>query len=212
MDQTLTINSELHSTDNDKSEKRITSQETVPFVEVRTSKRKCSSNRRQNEEEKWETGCGNDSILITFDELPSLTAVPNGYKSINWNNAYVFINSYNISGFQTGTVSPNCTSHNAYGNPMRMTNLDGTLFTLHSVAMASAWKDNLQLNVVGYRSNVIIANNTYIIQVFLLSNITFIGYSNLDTVVFSTSGGTRNPNVSDDGTHYAMDNLCISVK
>ncbi|CAF1309584.1 unnamed protein product [Adineta ricciae] len=40
MDQTLTINDELHSTDNDKSEKRITSQETVSFVEVRSSRRK----------------------------------------------------------------------------------------------------------------------------------------------------------------------------
>ncbi len=95
---------------------------------------------------------------------------------------------------------------------MTMTNATTSLFTLHSAAAAAAWNDNLELTIVGYRSNVVIANNTFILQVFTVSYLTFSGYSQLDTAVFSTSGGTLNPNVNGtgSGTHFAMDNLCLS--
>ncbi|CAF1145003.1 unnamed protein product [Adineta steineri] len=154
--------------------------------------------------------CGNRSKLLTFDDLPSLIPIPNGYNGINWNNADVFINSYAVSGYATGTVSGNVTSFNNAGAPMTMTGANGTLFTLNSAAIAAAWYDNLQLTVVGHRSNAVIANNTFILQVFTVSYITFHGYSGLDTAMFSTSGGTLNPNVNGDGEQYAMDNLCLS--
>ncbi|CAF1266076.1 unnamed protein product [Adineta steineri] len=155
--------------------------------------------------------CGNGSTLLTFDDLLSNTAIPNGYNGINWNNAYaILFNAAGVSGYPTGTVSGNLTSFNANGTPMTMTGANGTLFTLKSAAIAAAWKDNLQLTVVGYRSNVVIANNTFILQVFTVSYITFNGYSGLDTAIFSTSGGTRNPNVISNNTQYAMDNLCLS--
>ncbi|UJR12695.1 hypothetical protein I4U23_016869 [Adineta vaga] len=155
--------------------------------------------------------CGNGSTFITFDDLTAGTAVPNGYSNIDWNNAVVYNSFHAVNGYTTGTVSKNCTSMNSGGNPMTMTRTGSTLFTLHSAAIAAAWYDNLQLNVVGYRSNSTIANYTYTLQVFSVSNIKFIGYSNLDEVIFSTSNGTQNPSVSGIGTHYAMDNLCISV-
>ncbi|CAF1494175.1 unnamed protein product [Adineta ricciae] len=151
------------------------------------------------------------NTLVTFDDLASGTVIPNSYNNINWNNAYAFINSYAVSGYPTGTVSQNCTSLNGGGTSMTMTCVGSTLFTLYSAAFTAAWNDNLQLNVVGYRSGSIIANSTYILQVFSLSNIAFTGFSNLDTAIFSTSGGTLNPTVSSSGLHYSMDNLCISV-
>ena len=94
---------------------------------------------------------------------------------------------------------------------MTMTRIGSTLLTLHSAAVAAAWRDNLQLNVVGYRSHVIIANNTFTLQVFSVSYLIFNGYTALDKVIFSTFAGTQNVNVSGSGTQYAMDNLCITV-
>ncbi|CAF1002532.1 unnamed protein product, partial [Adineta steineri] len=154
--------------------------------------------------------CGNRSKLLTFDDLPSNGLIPNGYYGINWDNEWVQHNDLPMSGYATSTVSGNNTSYNEGGTPMTMTGANGTLFTLNSAVIAAAWNDNLQLTVVGYRSNAVIANNTFILQVYTFSSITFYGYSELDSAVFSTSGGIQNPNVIGGGEHYGMDNLCLS--
>ncbi|CAF1604262.1 unnamed protein product [Adineta ricciae] len=52
--------------------------------------------------------------------------------------------------------------------------------TENFTSIAAAYKDNLQLNVVGYRSNSTTTNRTSTFEVFSIFNITFIGYSCLD--------------------------------
>jgi hypothetical protein len=93
---------------------------------------------------------------------------------------------------------------------MTMTSANSSLINLHSLVVAAAWYDNLQLTIVGYNSNVVIVTNTYTIQVFTASYLTFTGYTGLDTIVFSTSGGTKNANVAGSGTQFAMDNICLN--
>jgi hypothetical protein len=88
-----------------------------------------------------------------------------------------------------------------------MQSANGCFFTLYSAAAAAAWNDNLQVKVVGYSSNIVIANNIYTLQVFNVTYLIFDGYSGLDTVVFSTSGGTTNAGVNGSGTEFAMDNI-----
>jgi hypothetical protein len=79
-----------------------------------------------------------------------------------------------------------------------MKSVKNKLITLYS---AAAWHDNLQLTVVGYNSNVLIVNNSYL---------TFIGYSGLDTINFTASGRTSNAGLIGGGTHFAMDNIFLS--
>lgn len=95
---------------------------------------------------------------------------------------------------------------------MSMQTANGSLITLYSAAVAAAWMDNLQLTVVGYHSNAIIINNTFTLQVFTLSNLTFSGYQGLDTITFTTSGGTQNAvvNANLTGRFFGMDNICLS--
>jgi hypothetical protein len=81
---------------------------------------------------------------------------------------------------------------------------------LITLCSAAAWYDNLKLTVVGYNSNVVIVTNTFTLQIFTLSNLTFIGYSGLDTITFTTPGETKNSAVNGSGTHFAMDNICLS--
>ena len=102
------------------------------------------------------------------------------------------------------------TMYNAYGNPMTMKSINGRLLNLYSAAAAAAWRDNLRLTVVGYRLNVVIATHTFILQVFTVSYLTFTGYTGLDTITFTTSGGTQNTNVSSNEQHFVMDNVCLS--
>jgi hypothetical protein len=81
---------------------------------------------------------------------------------------------------------------------------------LYSVAIAAAWYDDLKLRVVGYLSSAVVANQTFTLQVFTLSNIIFTGYSGLSSITFLTYGGTKNANVGGSGTHFAMDDICLS--
>ncbi len=91
-----------------------------------------------------------------------------------------------------------------------MKSTSNSLINLYSLAVAAALNDNLQLTIVGYNSNVVIMNTTYTIQVFTVSYLTFIGYTGLDTIKFTASGGTKNPVVSGSGTYFGMDNICLS--
>jgi len=154
--------------------------------------------------------CVNGNTAITFDDLAPSIAVPSGYNNIIWTNAYTYTTSANTTGYYTGIVSPPNTMLNGYGNPMTMATASSSLFTLYSLTVAAAWNDNLQLTVDGYNSNVLIVTNTFTLQVFTLSYLIFSGYSGLDTVIFTTSGGTQDPNVVSTGTHFAMDNICLT--
>lgn len=154
--------------------------------------------------------CGSNNTLVTFDDLNGVTPPPNGYNNIKWTNAGVLKAPSILSGYYTGTVSGNYTSNNLFGNPMIMNSTNGSYITLYSAAVAAAWYNNLKFTVVGYNSNVVIVNTTFTLQVFNISYLTFIGYSGLDAIKFTTSGGTLNSAVTGSGTHYAMDNICLS--
>ena len=93
---------------------------------------------------------------------------------------------------------------------MTITSTNGRLFKLNSVVAAAAWNDNLSLVVTGYHSNTMIHNWTFTLQVFTASYLNFSGYSSLDTMIFSTSGGTLNPNVIYTGEQLGMDNFCFT--
>ena len=158
----------------------------------------------------YNLACSNGNTFITFDDLLSSTTVPNGYNNINWDNARTQTKTTNTSGYYTGIVSAPNSIFNYFGRDITMESANSNLFTMHSFAIAAAWYDNLQLTVVGYNSNNIIASNTFTIQVFSVSYLTLTGYVGLDKVIFSTSGGTKNAAVSGSGTHFAMDNICLS--
>jgi hypothetical protein len=144
--------------------------------------------------------CSNGDTVLTFDDLTSGESVPNGYGNIVWRNPYVATNANNTNGYYTGAVSRPNTIFNPLGYPMTMKSANSSLITLHSAAAAAAWDDNLQLTVVGYRSNVVIVTNTFTLQVFTVSYLTFIGYTGLDKIEFKTS----------DDENFAMDNVCLS--
>lgn len=97
---------------------------------------------------------------------------------------------------------------------MNMTTYNGLLFTLKSAAMAAAWNDNLQLEMVGYRSNKIIIIRIFTLQVFEVTYPNFTGFSRLDSLVFESFGGTKNVHTvaGQSGSHFAMDDICLSFE
>lgn len=157
--------------------------------------------------------CADDGILVTFDDLQGTkAAIPMPYNNINWINGHTIHRDVygNKSGAYTATVSGNNALFNAKGSPLNMISIDGKLIKLHSAVAAALWHDNLLLTVTGYRSSIIIREQTFTLQVFTPNYIIFDGYLELDAVLFSTSGGTKNPYVPGNGQHFGMDNICLT--
>lgn len=98
---------------------------------------------------------------------------------------------------------------NAFENPLTIQSINGNRFSLYAASVAAAWNDNLQLTVVGYRSDVPVINTSFTLSVFTITNIEFNGYVELDKVIFSSSGGTTNSMVAYLGKQFAMDNVYI---
>lgn len=114
------------------------------------------------------------------------------------------------SGYHTAIVSRSNVVFNYHAKPMTMRSTIGHFFNFHSATMAAAWHDNLKLTVVGSRSNAVTVNNSFILQVFKASYIIFTGFIELDTIKFTTYGGTKNAAVPSAGEHFAMDDICLS--
>jgi hypothetical protein len=136
--------------------------------------------------------CVTDNSLIKFDDQTAYAAV----KNLLWTN---------VSGYYTAIVSHPNIIYDGGANLVTIQTTNGLFFNLDYLEVAAAWYDNLLLHVVGYKSNVVIANNTFTLQVFTVPRI-----YRIRQVDFKTSGGTKHPAVSSIGTHFAMDNVCLS--
>ncbi len=135
------------------------------------------------------------------------------WYNISWSNAYAL--EYNCwgnpSGYYTVAVSRSIVMYGCGGSSTTMKSTKNSLINLYSLFVAASWYDNLQLTMVGYKSNVVIVNNTYTLQVFTLSNSTFIGYTGLDTIIFTTSDGTQHPSLPASGSFFGMDKIIIII-
>ena len=83
-------------------------------------------------------------------------------------------------------------------------------FSIKSFVAAAAWNNNLQLSMTGERSGVRVHNQTVILQVKSATNIV-LDWKDIDKITFETFGGTPAVTSREPGTHFAMDNLCITT-
>jgi len=156
--------------------------------------------------------------LLTFDELPSTTSglpLPCGYKYLLWSNFYYMdaLNyNRNPSGYANSVISPNQVAF-LWGaaNP----GTTGTIgseagFDLISGYLTAAWRDGLQVRVIGYSGATVLYDNTYTLNTTDPTFISF-NYDGVTQVSFTASGGTQNPAFSLQGYHFSMDNVTVSV-
>jgi len=162
------------------------------------------------------------AATINFDDLDGSgsQAVPNGYGVLNWTNFYVFDAFDDLglkpSGYDVAWVSPNNVAFNAFpnANPTAIISSD-TIFNLNSAYLTSVWRDNLQVEVIGFRSVLGIETQIYD-QTLTLSatahTLETFNYVGVDKVEFTPSGGTLHDGYANDyGPYFAMDNLNTDV-
>ena len=157
------------------------------------------------------------ATTINFDDLDGSgnNLVPNGYNGFNWTNFYTYDAVNNpaglpASGYQYAAVSPNNVAFGGgagFGNPAFASN---TLFNLGSAYLTSIWRDNLQIQVVGFLAGVPIYDNIYTLSATGNTLLNF-NYLGIDSVEFSIFSAGTDHGYGYDGTQFAVDNLSVSV-
>ena len=147
-----------------------------------------------------------------FDEVTteSEAAITDGYAGFNWQNFWVLDAAHfvsNPSGYLNGMVSSGYIAFNAFGAPAE---LSGSPFNFVGAYLTSAWRDNLNVGIEGYRLGTLVYSETVVLNTS--SPLWFAAdYLNVDTVRFVSYGGTHHPGYSGDGTHFALDNLTYTT-
>jgi len=160
----------------------------------------------------WLTVISPGTNLITFDDLTNMTgSVPSAYHGITWSNfSYVAPVAHRdeASGYTAGMVSKPNVALNSRGMSASIT--CSNRFNFNSGFFTAACNEGLQLEVKGYYQGTLL----YITLATLSSTTpTYLdfGYSGVDEVDFTSSGGVQNTNYAGNGAHFVMDSVAITI-
>ncbi len=154
-----------------------------------------------------------NASVITFDDHAGTyhgVPIEDGYKGFDWGNfnALDTVNyDRNPSGYQAGTVSLDNVAYNRFGHDATISS--SNLFNLNSAYFTGAWNDALNISVKGYLDGVEQYSKTFDVSSSIATLVTF-NWANINSVLFSSSGGVDDPHYAGTGYHFAMDNLDIS--
>jgi hypothetical protein len=151
------------------------------------------------------------AFTIGFDDLPGAQgAIPNGYKGFTWNNFWYVdgVNYYdNPSGYQNGVRSANNVAFNAYGNPASI--YASSPWYVIDGYVTAAWRDDLEISIVGSLAGNPVISGDFFIGPLGTTYFYATGVVWIDTLTFTTSGGTQHWPGRGDGTHFALEDFQV---
>ena len=149
--------------------------------------------------------------VITFDNLTTLTAVPNGYGGLNWTNFYA-LDASDLTfpnGYTNGVVSPDDVAFNENGGIAFISPgaAFGTTFNFWGAYFTGVWRDGLSIEIIGGLNGNTVYDNTITVNsespFYYAAN-----YTDINELDFISYGGTYE-GYGLDGTQFAMDNLSV---
>ena len=162
------------------------------------------------------TAASSFATTLTFDSFDAsqslVNLAPTSYGGFSWNNFLVSDNTGNTGpGYTTGAVNGINTAFNGGGDPASFSST--TPFTLNEAFFAGAWNDGLNLRVVATTADQQTLSKDLTLNTGTVTDVVF-NWSNLSSVSFVSSGGTRSPNApvgKTGGTQFTMDNLTVNA-
>jgi hypothetical protein len=161
-------------------------------------------------------GC---SRVLTFDDIAITNnikygSIPNGYGGLNWTNA-LYMNTtwekvtYGWNGYATGLTSGIFDGFNSNGQQMAISTPVGQYFTMNSISLSAAWRNNLVLTMKATRSNVSVYETVIILQVASKTVLSSLKWSMIDKVTLI--GGTPYPNLNGNAEQFVFDDIDITM-
>ncbi|CAF1083574.1 unnamed protein product [Adineta steineri] len=156
------------------------------------------------------------TTLINFDDIPGASSIsgiiPNGYKNLNWMNAgYINISTTpSSSGYQVSASSMPFVMYNPTGGNVTITTANGTRFSFDSLRFTSAWVNSLNVTMKTIRSGSVTSIITFraLTTTEIADSCGFC--TSIDTITFEIVGGITGSDLTQNGTQFIIDNLCIS--
>jgi hypothetical protein len=155
------------------------------------------------------------AVTINFDDLGGgLTPISSGYNGLSWDNFYTLdaVNTGNNNGpngYTNGNVSPSNVAFNASGDPASFFSSNpANDFTLNSFYLTGAWNNGLNVLVQAFDNGNLVNSTTLIISTLSPALFT-LNWSGIDSVLFTSFGGTPAGYVG-SGAHFALDDLTVN--
>jgi hypothetical protein len=133
--------------------------------------------------------------LVTFDDLPDQTSIPNGYAQLNW-SGFEVITAIG-DGYTSGLISPPNVAFNPYGYDASISS--STPFNLISAYLTAAVVPTMEVQVEGWVGTDLVYDQTY-----------GLSESSPTLVNFNYAGVTQVTFIGSDGSPFVMDNLTVS--
>lgn len=149
------------------------------------------------------------TTLLTFEGITTNDSakIPSTYNGLSWSSRFYVGNGtkWTNCGYEKGMVS---SSYVAYNDGGQTVEIGGSPFDLIGAYMAGAWNDNLNIEILAYRSNKQVYTETAIVSSTKPTWVQ-LDYANIDRVTFRSYGGVHNPAYSLSGVQMVMDNMVI---
>ncbi len=154
-------------------------------------------------------GTGGSTTVLTFGDIVTTEAghIPDGYGGLTWSSSFWALkpSTTSDSGYRRGMVTPDYVAYNNAADPVEVS---GDTFTFVGAYLIGAWRNNLFIDVSGYRSGVCVYTRTVTLTAQFPTWFQF-DYEDVDRVTFNSYGGSWVGQYSSDGTHFVMDNMKI---
>lgn len=146
------------------------------------------------------------ATTITFDDIAP-GAIANGYEGFDWTNFSAHNALPLTSGYRYAPVSGTQTAFNPFGAPATMAS--STAFTLNNAFFTAAWRDGLNIHAEA-SGNGTNYSMDFTVNATAPSNVVF-NWANINSVTFSSSGGTPHAGYSGTGVHFAVDSITVNA-
>ncbi len=115
-----------------------------------------------------------------------------------------------MSGYQTAVYTYPYIAYNPGGANVTITTANGTRFAFDSIVVAPVWRNNLNFTISGYTAGTLMISGSFLLNVTNQTIVSCGVCSNWDTIYMTAAGGTPYPGLSQNGTEFGFDSLCIS--
>jgi hypothetical protein len=156
-----------------------------------------------------------EAMVLDFDDIPITDPFfeepVDSYGGFSWGNTWAIdAQGYGTgTGYENSAVSGANIALNGYGDPATTTSTEA--FTFNGAYFTSAFRDDMSLTIEGYREGVLVDSLTTTIDTSA-TNWVEANFENVDTIRFSTSGGTVVVDSPDfeEGGQFALDNFTFN--
>lgn len=136
------------------------------------------------------------AVIIGFDDLLGggieAAAIASPYAGFTWNNfnaldTVLYTADMGPNGYANGVASPRNVAYAGYGNAAGFS--AGQSFLLSSYAIGAAWNNGMTITVQGWRNGILVDSDSFAVSATGAIR-RQAGWTNIDTVTFTASGGT----------------------